>query len=329
MVPLSQTFDKLERMVRRMARSAGKEAELVIGGGEVQLDKLIVEALSDPLIHLVRNAIDHGVEAPEVREQQGKARHASLSIRAMQQGSQVVIEISDDGRGLDPDRIRQVAVDKGLLSLEQSGRLSPGELQSLIFLPGFSTAPQVSELSGRGVGLDVVKTNIAQLSGTIETRSESGRGTSFTITLPETLAVIRALVISVSGRTYALPASAVSEIGSVEESDVRTIEQREVIRVGGRTLPFARLSQLLRLPVEPRDRHFMLVVGRAHRRLAIAVDELVGQQDVVIKPLQGKLRRIPGIAAATDLGDRTPVLILDIGAIAEEALNPERRAEVL
>jgi two-component system chemotaxis sensor kinase CheA len=329
MVPLGQTFDKLERMIRRMAHSAGKEVGLNITGAEVQLDKLILEALSDPLIHLLRNAIDHGIEAPEAREQQGKSRQGLVSIKAMQQGNQVVIEISDDGRGLDPERIRQVALEKGLLSLEQAARFSIAELQSLIFLPGFSTASQVSELSGRGVGLDVAKTNIGQLSGTIETRSQIGKGTTFTITLPETLAVIRALVVSVSGRTYALPANAVLEIATIEQSEVRTVERREVIRVGGRTIPFARLSRLLGLPSQPRARQHVLVVGRPHRRLAVAVDELLGHHDVVIKPLRGRLRQIPGIAGATDLGDQSPVLVLDMGSIAEEDINPESRAEVL
>jgi two-component system chemotaxis sensor kinase CheA len=329
MVPLGQVFDKLARMVRRIARDSGKEVDFLIRGGDVEVDKLIVEALSDPLMHIVRNAVDHGVETPEEREVQGKRRKALVSVSATQQGNQVVIEISDDGRGLDEERIRDVAVRTGVLSPTQAAELTPRELQGLIFLPGFSTASRVSELSGRGVGLDVVKTNISRLSGMIDTHSEHARGSTFIITLPETLAIVRALVVSVSGRVYAVPLNAVSEITSIDETDVRTVERREVVKARGRTIPLARLSRLFALPEKKRTRHFMLVVGLAHRRLGIAVDELLGQQDVVVKPLTGRLRNTAGIAGATDLGDRRPVLVLDAGAIIEEVVKSERRPELV
>src|SRR5262249_53076948 len=275
----------LARMVRRIARESGKEVDFVISGGEVELDKLIVEALSDPLMHIVRNAIDHGVEGPEDRLAQGKVPRAVVSVRAMQKGNQVLISIADDGRGIDAERVREVALRTGLIPPERAGDMTRGELENLIFVPGFSTAARVSELSGRGVGLDVVKTNIARLSGSIETVTESGKGSTFTIAVPETLAIIRALVVSVSGRVYALPLKAVSEITTVADADVRTVQRRGVFGVRGRTIPFARLARIFRIQEKPRKRHFVVVVGLAQERLAIAVDELLGQQDVVIKPL--------------------------------------------
>ncbi len=329
MVPLGQILDKLARTVRRIARESEKEVDFAMRGGEVEVDKLIVEALSDPLMHLVRNAVDHGVETAEERQRQGKRPRALVSVCATQRGNQVVIDVSDDGRGLDDERIRQVAVRTGIVTSAQAAQLSSRELHSLIFLPGFSTANRVSELSGRGVGLDVVKTNISRLSGMIDIHSEAGRGANFTITLPETLAIVRALVVSVSGRVYAVPLNAVSEIASISEKDVRTVERREVIALRGKTIPLARLARLFQHPEKPLSRQFLLVVGLAHQRLALAVDDLLGQQDVVVKPLRGRLRHTSGIAGATDLGDRKPVLVLDPGAIIEEVVNPERRPELV
>jgi len=329
MVPLGQVLDKLAGAVRRIARESEKEVDFVMRGGEVEVDKLIVEALSDPLMHLVRNAVDHGIESVEERQRRGKRPRALVSVSATQRGNQVVIDVSDDGRGLDDERIRQVAVRTGIVGSAQAAQLSSRELHSLIFLPGFSTANRVSELSGRGVGLDVVKTNISRLSGMIDIHSEAGKGATFTITLPETLAIVRALVVSVSGRVYAVPLNAVSEIASITEKDVRTVERREVIALRGKTIPLARLARLFQHPEKPLSRQFLLVMGLAHQRLALAVDDLLGQQDVVVKPLRGRLRHTSGIAGATDLGDRKPVLVLDPGAIIEEVVNPERRPELV
>jgi two-component system chemotaxis sensor kinase CheA len=325
MVPVGQVFDKLARLVRRIAREAGKELEFVISGGEVELDKLIVEELSDPLMHIIRNAIDHGVEPPEARVAVGKPRRATVSLRAEQKGNHVLIEVSDDGAGIDEHRVREVALQKGLITLAQAQEMSRRELLNLIFLPGFSTARIVSELSGRGVGLDVVKNNISNLSGIIDVWSERGKGTAFHLTLPLTLAIIRALVVGVSGRTYAVPLNSVLEILSVLPKDIRTVERREVLDLRGQTLPFLRLARLFGLPETNTGRHFVVVVGLAQERMGIAVDELFGQQDIVTKPLGGRLQSIRGISGATDLGNRRTVLVLDVAALLEERIGPERR----
>ncbi|MDY7229940.1 chemotaxis protein CheA [Hyalangium rubrum] len=325
MVPVGQVFDKLARLVRRIAREAGKELEFLISGGEVELDKLIVEELSDPLMHIIRNAIDHGVETPEARLLVGKPRRATVSLRAEQKGNHVLIEVSDDGAGIDEHRVREVALQRGLITQAQAQEMNRRELLNLIFLPGFSTARTVSELSGRGVGLDVVKNNISNLSGIIDVWSERGKGTAFQLTLPLTLAIIRALVVGVSGRTYAVPLNSVLEILSVVPQDIRTVERREVLDLRGQTLPFTRLARMFGLPEKNTGRHFVVVVGLAQERMGIAVDELFGQQDIVTKPLGGRLHSVRGISGATDLGNRRTVLVLDVAALLEEGMGPERR----
>jgi two-component system chemotaxis sensor kinase CheA len=324
MVPLDQVFEKLSRMVRKTAREAGKEIEFEVSGGEVQLDKLIVEELSDPLMHILRNAIDHAIEPPAVRERLGKPAAGRVSLTAVQRGGRVAISVEDDGAGMDEGRIREVAVRRGLATAESVRELSRRETLNLVFLPGFSTAREVTSLSGRGVGLDVVKNNIANLSGIIDLQSEPGRGTRFEITLPVTLAIVRALVVSVAGRVYAMPLASVLEIVEVRSAEVKTLSTREVISLRGSTLPLVRLSGLFSLAgARPPGSFFVVVVGLAQERLGIAVDELLGQQDIVVKPLGGALAAVRGIAGATDLGGRRTVLVLDVGAILEEVLRGE------
>jgi len=327
MVPLGQVFDKLARMVRRVAREAGKEIDFVVRGEDVELDKLIVEELSDPLMHIIRNAIDHGVEPPEERVRGSKPRRATLRLKASQKGNHVVIDVSDDGAGIDVHRVRDVALERGLITPKDALEREDRELQYLIFLPGFSTAKNVSSLSGRGVGLDVVKTNIAHLSGMIDVASERGKGTTFSLTLPVTLAIIRALVVSVSGRPYAVPLNSVIEITSVAANELRTVEGMEVLSLRNQTVPFARLARVFGHPEQPLKRLFVVVVGLAQERLGIAVDELLGQQDIVVKPLGGRLAHVRGVSGATDLGNRRTVLVLDVGALMEELLSSERRTE--
>jgi len=328
MVPISQLFDKMTRIVRRVANEHGKSVSLDIRGAETELDKLIVEDLTDPLMHIIRNAIDHGIETPEERKSAGKDERARISLHASQKGNHVVIEVQDDGRGIDPQRVRQKAIEKGLISSEVV--LSREEVHDLLFMPGFSTRDEVSDLSGRGVGMDVVKNNIAALSGMIEIDSEPGQGTTMTITLPITLAIIKALIVRASGQTYAVPINSVLETLMLDPTVIETIERREVIELRNSTLPLLRLSEAFDLPRNERqgEKLFVAVVGLAEKRLGIVVDELLGQQDVVIKSLGRTLSFVKGIAGAADLGSQRTILVLDVGGLMSEALRAEVGAHV-
>ena len=327
MVPLAQVFERLQRLVRRVAREAGKELDLITRGGEVELDKLIVEELSDPLMHLLRNAIDHGLEAPEERERNAKPRRGRLTLTARPEGSHVVIEVRDDGRGIDTARVREVAIERRLLAPEQAAILSGRALQRMLFTPGFSTARSVSPLSGRGVGLDVVHTNLARLSGVIDVESASGVGTCFRLTLPLTLAMVRGLIVRVSGRTYASPLNGVVEILAVGAEAPNLVAGREFISVRGATLPLVRLARLFRLPEADLPRRNVVVVGLAQERLGLAVDEFLGQADMVTKPLGERLAQVEGIAGVADLGNRRTVLVLDVAALIGEGLRAGGRPD--
>ncbi len=327
MVPLGQVFDKLQRVVRKISRDAGKEIRFVISGAETELDKLIVEELSDPLMHVIRNSIDHGIEMPDRRTTAGKPEAGTIAVSAYQKGNHVVIDIADDGQGLDQERLVKAAVARGALSEQAAAELDRREIYNLIFLPGVSTKDKADEISGRGVGMDVVKTNISKLSGIIDVSSERGHGTKLSITLPITLAIIQALIVRVSGQTYALPLNSVLESIIIDPADVRTIEQRDVITLRGQTLPLVRLSDVFRLDQTGRrsvvDKLFVVVVGMAQHRIGLVVDDLIGQQDIVIKPLGRALRDVAGIAGATELGGQQTVLVLDVAALVEEALTAE------
>ncbi|HEX2570608.1 MAG TPA: chemotaxis protein CheA [Polyangia bacterium] len=323
MVPLGQIFDKLSRVVRKISREAGKEIRLVISGAETELDKLIVEELSDPLMHVIRNCIDHGIEPAAVRRAAGKPEVGTISIAAEQRGNHVAITIEDDGQGLDQQKLVRRAVERGFIDPDAAHGLTSIEIFNLIFLPGLSTKDVPDEISGRGVGMDVVKTNIARLSGIIDVDSTVAIGTRLTITLPITLAIIQALVIRVAGRTFAVPLNSVLEALMVTTGDVRRIERREMVTLRGQTLPLMRLDRTFRLSRRGStpDRYFVVVVGMAQHRLGIMVDELLGQQDIVIKSIGRALEGIPGIAGATELGGQQTVLVLDVGALVEEALG--------
>ncbi|PKN11667.1 MAG: chemotaxis protein CheA [Deltaproteobacteria bacterium HGW-Deltaproteobacteria-4] len=324
MVPISQIFDKMVRIIRRASNEQGKKITLDVRGAETELDKLIVEDLSDPLMHIIRNAVDHGIETPEERVVTGKSEKGTITLWAAQKGNHVVLEIGDDGRGIDSSRVRQKAIERGLISPE--AELSQEDIYNLVFLPGFSTRDEVTDLSGRGVGMDVVKNNIAALSGAIEIDSEFGRGTLMTITLPITLAIIKALIVRVSGRSYAIPINSVLETLMIDASAIRTIERREVMELRQKTLPLLRLTEVFALPAAEKQgsaRSFVVVTGMAEKRIGIMVDELIGQQDVVIKSLGKALSFVRGIAGAADLGNQKTILVLDVGGLMNEALRGE------
>jgi len=321
MVPLGQVFEKLARVVRQVARDHSKEMRLVVTGAETEVDKLIVEELSDPLMHIIRNAIDHGIETAKTREIAGKPKAGTLALNAYQKGNHVLIEIEDDGAGMDQQRLLDTGVKRGLISLEQAKEMSRSEALNLIFFPGFSTRDEVTDLSGRGVGMDVVKTNISRLGGVVDVTSEQGIGTKFTITLPITLAIISALVVRVAGRTYAIPLSSVQEALLFDAKTVRTVEGREMLTLRGATLPLCRLAQHFdHTSAEHVNRRYVVVTQIGARRVGFVVDHLLGQQDIVIKTLGPSLRDVPGFAGATDLGDQQVALVLDAGTLMEEVL---------
>lgn len=327
MVPLGQTFDRLGRAVRQVAREHGKDVRLVVTGADTEIDKLIVEELTDPLLHIIRNAVDHGIERADARLAAGKPETGTLALNAYQKGSHVVIEIEDDGAGIDPSRILSHAIARGMLTEESGSDMSAEELRQLIFQPGFSTAAEVTDLSGRGVGMDVVKTNIARLGGVIDVNSQVGIGTKFTLTLPITLAILSALVLRARSHTFAIPLNVVQEALFLEERSVRRVEDHEVITLRGQSLPIVRLHALFAIPGDaPAGRAFVVVTALGNRRLGLVVDALEGQQDIITKPLGKSLAGVRGFAGATDLGDQRVVLVLDAPSILEEVLaSADRR----
>ena len=329
MVPVGQLFDKMTRIVRRVSNEQGKKVDLDIRGADTELDKLIIEDVSDPLMHIIRNAIDHGVETPEERRQVGKPEKGQVQLWASQKGNHVVIEVHDDGRGIDAEGVRRKAVEKGLISEGHS--LSEEEIYDLLFMPGFSTRDEVSDLSGRGVGMDVVKNNITALSGMIEVKSTQGQGSSMIITLPITLAIIKALIVQVGDKTYAIPINSVLETLMIDTDVIQTVEKREVIELRKSTVPLLRLSQVFDLGSEERSdekRLFVAVVGLAEKRMGFVVDELLGQQDVVIKSLGKALSFVQGIAGAAELGNQKTILVLDVAGLMTEALRGESSLNV-
>jgi two-component system chemotaxis sensor kinase CheA len=335
MVPLGQVFDRLARVVRQISRDLGKEIRLVITGAETEIDKLIVEELSDPLMHMIRNAIDHGIESAERRAAVGKPLAGTIALNAFQKGNHVMIEVEDDGRGIDEVALVEKAIEGGKIARHEAGELVRDEILALIFVPGLSTRERVDDLSGRGVGMDIVKTNISKLGGVIDVHSETGIGTKMAITLPITLAIVSALLVRVHDQTFAIPLSTVSEALSFDPTQVRKVESREVITVRGTSLPICDLGRLLGLPdpLEDRRRRFVVVAALGNRRLGLVVDHLYGQEDIVIKPLGASLSRVRGFAGATELGDQRVGLVLDSGAVIEEVLSgaegPRERLSLL
>ena len=320
MVPLGQIFDRLARVARQISRDRGKEIRLVITGSETEIDKLIVEELSDPLMHMIRNAIDHGIEAAEKRAELHKPAVGTIALNAYQKGNHVVLEIEDDGRGIDTEKLVARAITMGVLAASDEQSLTVEEKLALVFAPGLSTRDAADNYSGRGVGMDVVKTNISKLGGIIDVESEVQIGTKVTVTLPITLAIVSALLVRVSGNVFAVPLSSVSEALVLHEREVRRIDGREILTLRGRSLPIMRLAEVFSLNTASAfDRRYVVVASLGSRRLGLVVDHLIGQQDIVIKPLGKSLDSVRGFAGATELGDQRVSLVLDAASLIDEA----------
>ena len=312
LVPIGQIFNKLNRTARRLARQAGKSVTVELYGGETELDKVMMDQLVTPLIHLIRNSIDHGLELPEDRRALGKAEEGTLAIGAYQKGNSIIIEVTDDGRGLQLDKIRQAAIRRGLVDARQT--LSPEECMDLIFLPGLSSAEKVTEVSGRGVGLDAVKVAMEDLKGSISVWSEPDRGTTFQVTLPITLAIIQSLIVGCCGHQFAIPISSVVETFRASEPEVQRVDQREVFNLRGVTLPLLRLEDRFALQrTSPRghDRLFVVVARRGEKAAGIVVDDLLGEQETVVHPIGQKFGKVPGVAGATEVGENQVILVID------------------
>ena len=331
MVPVGQIYSKLSRTVRKVARELNKEIELVLRGEDTELDKMMVDELTDPLMHIIRNALDHGIEPPDERRARGKNPVGRVTLNAYQQGNSVVIDVIDDGRGIDPERIRQVAIERGLIGAKDA--IDQQRAHEMLFMPGFSTALAVSEISGRGVGLDVVKRNIQELKGTIDVITRIGEGTTFRIALPITLAIIQALIVKAGGEKFAIPLTSVDESLRMYARDIRTVERKEVFTLRNFTLPLLRLADAFHLPERdgegPDTKWFVVVTRAGEKVVGILVDAVVRQQEVVIKSIGERLKMTPGIAGATEIGEGEIVLVVDIGSLIDQFGGSARQARAV
>ncbi|MDA8156989.1 MAG: chemotaxis protein CheA [Actinomycetota bacterium] len=318
MVPIGQIFGRLSQVIKRYSREAGKQIELAMYGEDTELDKYLAEEVIDPLVHIVRNAIDHGLELPEDRVKKGKPPHGTISMKAFQRGNHVVIEVSDDGRGIDFDAVARKAVEKGII--EKGAVLQKRELLELIFAPGFSTKDSVSEVSGRGVGLDIVRDKLSSMGGFSDVDTVFDKGTKFVLTLPITLAIIKALMIRVGTGRMAIPLTSISETHMVENSELKTIEGRKVYNLRKEMLPVTRLSEVFDIPADNSERSYVVIVGFGERRMGLIVDELLGQQEIVIKSLGEYFRGTRGFAGAAEIGRHEVILVVDIESVIEESL---------
>jgi two-component system, chemotaxis family, sensor kinase CheA len=317
MVPVEQLFRRFPRVVRDVAKLRNKDIGLEIAGQNTDLDKGILDALAEPLAHLIRNAADHGIESAAEREAAGKFARGTVSLDAYHKGDQVVIEVIDDGRGIDREKVIRTAIRRGILKEEDRGRLNEAEAHSLLFTPGFSTADEITEISGRGVGLDVVKAALDNLKGTIEIHSELGKGTTFRLMVPLTLASIQALLFRVAGRLYAVPISSVIEITRLAESDIHQVDDHEVFQLREQVLTLVRLERLegRGQARERTPRTYVVIIGSGSRRFGLAVDSMMGEEELVIKALEDELITSPVVSGASILGDGTVVLILNVAAV--------------
>lgn len=316
MQPVGKVFSRFPKLARDVARSLNKQINLELQGEDTDLDKNLVEALADPLVHLVRNAIDHGIESPEVRHKRGKPPQGQVLLSAQQEGDHILITIQDDGAGIDPELLRQKARDKGLITPEESARLDEEQCFQLIFLPGFSTKSEVSDISGRGVGMDVVKTKITKLNGSISIKSQLGLGSTFLIRVPLTLAILPTLMVTIAGRAYALPLAAVLEVFSFKRESLHWMDGKQVIDMRGETVPIVPLDAWLDTPSDRNSAEQHVVLAQVGEdRFGFIVDDVRGREEVVIKPLGALLNGLTGFAGATITGDGRIALILDMASL--------------
>ena len=328
MVPISHIFSRFPRLVRDLSRSCSKDIRLIIEGEDTELDKSVIDDLLDPLIHCVRNSVDHGIENPEERREAGKPEQGTVLLKARNEGNMIVIEISDDGKGIDVERVREKAIARGLI--HPSKNLSDIEAFNLIFEPGFSTAKAVTNISGRGVGLDVVRKQIEKLNGMVSVYSEKGSGSIFTIKLPLTLAIIQGLLVKVGTEIYAIPITSVVDSHRIKPEEIKMIDNYEVFNVRQDVVSLIRLNRLFGIATEEKgDYHFIVIVGSGDKKMGLMVDSLIGEEDVVIKPLKDKYTNSPGIAGATILGDGTVSLIIDVSQLLDLGLKREKEERQL
>ena len=322
MVPINQIFSRFPRVVRDLQRDLNKKINLVIEGEDTELDKSVVEDLLDPIMHCVRNSVDHGIEMPDVRAKAGKDETGTVLLKASNEGNQIVIEIKDDGAGIDVEKVKAKAIQKGLIHPDKN--ITDQDAYQLIMQPGFSTADKISNISGRGVGLDVVKTMITNLKGTISVSSVKGQGTTFTIKLPLTLAIIQGLLIRVGKEIYSIPIANVIESQCINIDEIQHIDNYEILNVRNEVISILRLSRLFNIP-EPEDvkECYIVIVGTQEKKIGVMVDTLIGEEDVVIKPLKDKFTESPGIAGASILGDGSVSLIIDVSQLLELGVRQE------
>ncbi|MBI5204794.1 MAG: chemotaxis protein CheA [Nitrospirae bacterium] len=316
MLPVSYVFNKFPRMIRDLAKSQGKEIQLIFEGEDTELDKTVIDELEEPLLHIIRNAIDHGIEVSRDRVNKGKNQKGTIVLSAAQESNYVIIKVKDDGRGIDFDTVRRAGIDKGLIKSEDS--FDKDNILSLIFSAGFTTKQEATDVSGRGIGLDVVSKNISKLNGHVIVESIHEKGTTFTLKLPLNLAIIPALMAETGGEVYAIPMSAIDESIKVREEDIHIINNHEVIRFRERVIPVVRLAEFFGLNREKQKKFYLVIVSKAEKRIAIAVDRLRGQQEIVIKPLDDTFGKSYGIAGASILGDGRIVLIIDVMSFYEK-----------
>ena len=319
MVPVSAVFNRFPRMVRDVSKELGKEINLTIEGEETELDRTVIDEIGDPIMHLLRNSLDHGVESPDKREAKGKPRTGEVGLIARHEGNNVVIMITDDGAGIDANKIRRKAVEKGMISQSEADSLDDSDAVRLIFLPGFSTAEQITDISGRGVGMDVVRSKIEALSGHVDVETHIDEGSVFKIKLPLTLAIIQAMLVRVQEEMYAIPLTSIDSTINIEPSDIQTVQNKEVIVLRGEIIPIIRMEEALQVPhTKDSDEHFVVVVHAGEAKAGIVVDNLIGQQEIVIKTLGNLFAGLKLFGGATVLGDGRVALILDVATMIQQ-----------